>query len=1464
MMNLVMDPPSGERLLRFVGDRLRFRLRVSDGAVPERATAYLRTTLGRASLVRLEVLGGHGQDQAVDGTAWRNVPMHRTEGGWELTLTVTEAGYSRAKAFVLDEQGFQVWPAGEDVGITVHPSSVRTANTIYCAFTRLFGPTRHLVDSGATGFEARLQKLEKDECAVLPASGKFRDLLRELPHILQTLNCRILHLLPVNPTPTTYARFGRFGSPYAALDLTGIDPALVEFDRRTTGVDQFEELARGVHSLGGRLFLDLVINHTGWGSWLQENRPEWFQREEDGTFRSPGAWGTVWEDLVELEGSHRGLWEYIADAFLTWCRRGVDGFRCDAGYKVPMPVWRYIIARVHKEFPEAVFLLEGLGGGWADTETLLTEGGMQWAYSELFQEFSSLQVAGYLNHAHRQCRRVGVLVHYSETHDNDRLAQRGRTWALLRNRLSALTSVSGAFGFTCGVEWQATEKIRVHGSTGLAWGNENNLVPELGRLNALLSEHPCFFDHAEITRVGPVDVPVIAFRRESAEGSDHVLVLVNTDLELSQSFTLTVEECGLGTGRPNSWTDLLGQPKPTLKSSRTGEVEFQIEPGAVYCLAAATRPSGLAGDDYRLARAQADFLIKALSERFEPEDIGPFAFSTLAGLVDDDAFGVLGAIGYVSPDDLRADVVRAIRRASARRGYPAVVRWAADDQRRVTLVPPAHWVLIEDRNAFRARLSFESLPRVVQVEAIAVRAGHCAFIPPDRGRGDATLVVERYGEGEPPLTGVLRFLAEEPEQPMTVCLEPRTESVLLTNGRGGMARLCVDFGHIQSKYDCLLGANLHASLPVDRHVLAKRVRLWVNAFGFISPLNGDNVVQFNPGPPARWLFRANAGDGRTVDVELVVTMLPGRNAVWLTLEHLATGVLRGATRAKLAAHLNGVRITARVDIEDRNFHEETKRNGGAEHHFQSNVHSLRDESGFRFTPAEDRRLLVFADVGRYHAAPEWCDHIAHPVEATRGQEGSGDAFSPGWFDLPVEPGHPANLVVSAEADEPARGAPGTKALGRISTAQLDRVTAGYLQEQLFRGGLGSDDAFALRLARAAQAFVVRRDDVRTVIAGYPWFLDWGRDTLICARGLITAGWHDEVRELLIAFGRFEDRGTLPNIIHGDSAGNRDTIDAPLWYGLVCEELAAVTGDPGSVYGLQVDTEGRTVEDVLVSIAQHYWNGTPNGIHADPESALIWSPSHFTWMDTNFPAGTPREGYPVEVQALWIRLLRQLERLERQAPIESWSALATRAETVWRQLFWIEDRGYLADVLLASSDVPAPQATPDSALRNNQLFGVSLGLLKGSEAQRCVEAVRRHLLVPGALRSLAPLPVEPPLPIHAADGRLLNRPEEPYCGRYEGDEDTQRKPAYHNGTAWVWTLPNFCEALALAWGRSPTALAAARSYLTSTDRLLAEGCREQLPEILDGDAPHTQRGCDAQAWSATETLRVWMSLQSEVQ
>jgi len=206
-------------------------------------------------------------------------------------------------------------------------------------------------------------------------------------------------------------------------------------------------------------------------------------------------------------------------------------------------------------------------------------------------------------------------------------------------------------------------------------------------------------------------------------------------------------------------------------------------------------------------------------------------------------------------------------------------------------------------------------------------------------------------------------------------------------------------------------------------------------------------------------------------------------------------------------------------------------------------------------------------------------------------------------------------------------------------------------------------------------------------------------------------------------------------------------------------------------------------------------------------------------------------------------------------------LAARILASIESRYWLGDSGWYADHLIAPSGVSAEQAVVDTVLRSNALFAVSLGAVTGIRAQRLVEAARTHLVVPGALRSLAPLPAHPHHPVHDHAGNLLNDPAHPYWSHYQGDEDTRRKPAYHNGTAWVWTFPTFCEAFALAYDRSPAAIITARSYLASTQHLLGHGCIGHLPEIIDGDAPHQQRGCDAQAWSVTETARVWISLGS---
>jgi predicted glycogen debranching enzyme len=1424
--NPIMTPAPGERLARFVGDKITFTLRTGKKSGGGNLRALLRTNLGRAAARRREIIAAHAGAAVVANSSWRDVPMQRTADGWSVELPLAEVGYFKAKAYLLDEKNWQHWSDGSDAGISVHPNFARTANTIYCAFTRLFGDTKNLASTADEKLEAQLKSLEARGYATLPPSGKFRDLAKQLPFIVQKLGCRIIHLLPVHPTPTTYARFGRFGSPYAALDLTAVDPALVEFDQRTTGIGQFCELTSAAHALGAHVFIDIVINHTGWGSTLQENHPEFFLKKPDGEFASPGAWGTVWEDLVELEQHDVKLWDLIADSLLVWCRRGVDGFRCDAGYKIPTAAWQYVIARVQEEFPETIFLLEGLGGSWDATESLLTEGGMQWAYSELFQNYSGKEVAWYLDYANRQNERVGGYVHYSETHDNDRLAKKGRAWSLLRNRLCALTSPSGGFGFTCGVEWLATEKIRVHGNTGLNWDAEENIVPELAQLNRLISDHPCFFDGAKLTRLSAPDSPVYALLRESAEGKDAVLILVNTDATGSNLFALAPDDPRIQI--LNYKFDLVGGLQPLL-DRQSGEIIFPLAAGACHCLAPTERPLGLNGDEYRRARAQAAFALESLNKIVPAETVDGLDWRRLAEQVARSPKNFLAAAAEFAARVAKTTLADLIAEVAAGKIFPRVVDWTPLDARRVTPVPPGHWLLVEDSTPFRATLEIRNPESGIQnpaehVQSIAVGDRHVACFAPRETAAEAELILERHAEASQKISASIRFL---PVHPQTSIPHPRpTDLVLLTNGRGGMARLCADLGRVNSKYDCALGANLHPSLPVDRHVFVKRLRVWVNADGFLSPLDFKNLAAFRAGSPAVWHFVANAGDGRTVEIELRAEMLENENTVVFRFSRPTEKLARGK---QLPADAD-VRLTVRVDVEDRNFHCETKRNAGADFHFSSNTRLLEQKTGFAFTPASDRKLFVFADAGAYHAQPEWCENVPHPVEQTRGQTGGGDAYSPGWFEIPLAKGAEVALTLTAETSDLPR--PAQRGKGR---------------------GEGHDNSFEQQLEFAAKQFVVRRDGFKTVIAGYPWFLDWGRDSLICARGLLAAGLTDEVRQILLTFAKFEKDGTLPNTIHGNDVSNRDTSDAPLWFAVVCEDLA-----DGKFYQTVVDADGRTIAGVLASIAENYARGTPNGIRMDADSALIWSPSHFTWMDTNHPAGTPREGYPVEIQALWIRLLRQLEKISAKAGQKKWRDLADHAAASFEKLFWVEEKGWFADALLGKANVIARDATRDDALRSNCLFAVSLGLVTGERAQRCVAAAEKFLVIPGALRTLAPLPVSVPLAIYR-DGQLLNHPNEPYWPRYEGDEDTRRKPAYHNGTAWTWTFPTFCEALARAWDFSPAALTAAKSYLGSAEKLLNEGCLGQLPEILDGDAPHAQRGCDAQAWGATEALRVWKFL-----
>ena len=642
-----------------------------------------------------------------------------------------------------------------------------------------------------------------------------------------------------------------------------------------------------------------------------------------------------------------------------------------------------------------------------------------------------------------------------------------------------------------------------------------------------------------------------------------------------------------------------------------------------------------------------------------------------------------------------------------------------------------------------------------------------------------------------------------------------TLKTVLSNGAGADAQLPVAWGEILSQYDSTFSANPKVVVPGDRLVLWTRTRAWLQHDGYSREFNKDCLESFTADPAGRfatWCFRMPCGMGRLAVFDFRLSLVPGANGARLDV----TRVSGGARDVR-----DPVRIVFRPDLEWRSFHATTKAQGAVEQAFGKPGAVRAAADGFTFQPYGEDRLVFKAEGGAFHEEPAWTYCVGHPEEAERGQEPCGDLFSPGWFACDFAPG--ATASISADY----LNAPGRAVAPRPPHVPRSSVTPSPAT-------LSIPDALSFSL----DLFVVRRDDVKTVIAGYPWFLDWGRDTLIFLRGAIAAGKTDDALKILVAFARFEENGTLPNIIYGETAGNRDTVDAQLWFILAVRDLAAKVGKKV----LRTDCGGRTLADVMESIAANYVKGTPNGIHVDAASGLVWAPSHFTWMDTNYPACTPRHGYPVDIQAMWIAALRFLG--------GKWGELAEKASQSLARLFATDGRAvaprpplvpqpYLCDCLDAPNGETAADARPDPAIRPNQLFALALDALPAdADALRAgVLAATERLLVPGGVRSLAA-------------GHPL------YKGVYAGDEDTVRKPAYHNGTVWAWPFPLYAEALAASGQASAeTAL----SLLASSVENINSGCLCHISEIADGDAPHAQKGCRAQAWSASELLRVWLKL-----
>jgi predicted glycogen debranching enzyme len=452
-----------------------------------------------------------------------------------------------------------------------------------------------------------------------------------------------------------------------------------------------------------------------------------------------------------------------------------------------------------------------------------------------------------------------------------------------------------------------------------------------------------------------------------------------------------------------------------------------------------------------------------------------------------------------------------------------------------------------------------------------------------------------------------------------------------------------------------------------------------------------------------------------------------------------------------------------------------------------------------------------------------CCYLAE--ETARGLDDHEDHLFVALFRAKLDVGASVTIVATTEA---AAALDGETAMARRANHEV----------KLFQSWQEKNAALAAeapswlwQLILAADQFIVKRSlpeepDGRSIIAGYHWFADWGRDTMIALPGLtLSTGRADVAQRILLAFSRYVDAGMLPNNFP-DSGGKPEynTVDAALWYFEAIRQYFAVTQDAATL---------QKLFPVLAGIIDAHVKGTRYNIHADPADGLLFAGGpgvQLTWMDAKIGdwVVTPRTGKPVEINALWINALEtiaEFARLLKQAG-EGYEKLAAKAQKHF-QKFWNAERGCCYDV------INAPGIGNDALLRPNQIFAVSLPVspLSLEQQKSVVEVCARNLLTSHGLRSLAPS-------------------EPGYTGHYRGSPH-DRDAAYHQGTVWGWLLGPF----ALAHHRVYCDRQAALRFLEPLGRQIYASGLGTLSEIFDGDAPFTPRGCIAQAWTVAEVLRV---------
>jgi predicted glycogen debranching enzyme len=486
------------------------------------------------------------------------------------------------------------------------------------------------------------------------------------------------------------------------------------------------------------------------------------------------------------------------------------------------------------------------------------------------------------------------------------------------------------------------------------------------------------------------------------------------------------------------------------------------------------------------------------------------------------------------------------------------------------------------------------------------------------------------------------------------------------------------------------------------------------------------------------------------------------------------------------------------------------------------------------------RLCVRGGEAVFTVRGERVEERLYPVEESRGYDASGALWTPGDFTARLEPGAEVTLIASTEewAVIDALSPAAARAAERTRRRRLLEMAPAAARQGSAAELVLAADAFIVSPAyRAADVARARAegDELRTVIAGYHWFTDWGRDTMIALEGLtLCTGRPQEARSILRAFAAYARDGLIPNMFpEGSSDGLYHTADASLWFFHALDRYLHATADRATL---------RHVLPTLRSIARHHLEGTRYGIRIDPADGLMTQgePGYqLTWMDAKVDGWvvTPRRGKAVELNALWYNALRLLARwLEEEGEPDAAAdagAHAERARASFNRRFWYAAGGHLYDV------VDGPDGD-DAACRPNQLFALSLphAVLEETRHAAVLEVVRERLLTPVGLRSLDP---------GHAD----------YHPTYQGDLRT-RDGAYHQGTTWGWLIGPYVDAYLRV---HPGDGAGARRALDGLVEHLGDFGVGSLAEIFDAEAPFTPRGCIAQAWSVSETLRCLLKAEA---